>query len=136
MVFAGWLPATEDLARIYNQSKILIMPSYNEGGPRVTLEAMACKTPIITTRVGAMVDVIEDPSTSSGQGNGLLIDWDAKDSAEKILMLLKDENLYKKIAENGYKTVQQFERKKAIENYALTYQKTLIELNKSDKISL
>lgn len=119
VVFAGWLPTIEDLARIYNQSKILVMPSYNEGGPRVTLEAMACKTPVITTKVGAMIDVIEHKK------NGLFIDWSSKDIAEKILMLLKDENLYKKIAENGYRTVWQFERKKAIENYAMTYQKLM-----------
>ncbi len=115
----GWLPVVEDLARIYNQSKILVMPSFNEGGPRVVLEAMACKAPIITTKVGTMIDVIEQ------RENGLFIDWDVNDIVEKILMLLKDENLRKKIADNGYNTVQQFERKKAIKDYATTYQKLI-----------
>ncbi len=119
VVFAGWLPGVEDLAKIYNQSKILVMPSFNEGGPRVTLEAMACKTPVITSRVGIMLDIIDDGE------NGVFINWDAKDIAEKILKLLQDENLRKKIAENGYLTVQQFERKEAIKNYALGYQKLL-----------
>ncbi len=113
--FAGWLPGVEDVARIYNQSKILVMPSYNEGGPRVTLEAMACKVPVITSRVGIMLDVIEDGE------NGLFIDWDSKDISKKILTLLSNENLQKKIAENGYSTAQRFERKKAIKNYALNY---------------
>jgi len=119
VIFAGWLPSTEDVARVYNQSKILVMPSFNEGGPRVNLEAMACKVPVITTRVGAMIDIIKDGE------NGLFIDWDAEDIAEKIIRLLKDENLRKKIAENGYDTVQQFERKKAIKNYAEAYQNLL-----------
>lgn len=117
--FSGWLPGVEDVAKIYNQSKIFVIPSFNEGGPRVALEAMACKVPVITTKVGVMLDVIE-----SGE-NGLFIDWNSKDIAEKILKLLKDENLRKKIAENGYKTVQQFERKKAIKNYAMSYQKLI-----------
>jgi glycosyltransferase involved in cell wall biosynthesis len=117
--FAGWLPTIKDLARIYNQSRIMVMPSFNEGGPRVTLEAMACKVPVITSRVGIMLDIIEDGE------NGLFIDWDAKDIAEKILLLLQDENLRKKIAENGYNTAQKFERRQAIKNYAETYQALL-----------
>ena len=117
--FAGWLPGIEDVAKIYNQSKIMIMPSFNEGGPRVTLEAMACKVSVITSRVGIMLDIIEN------EKNGLFIDWTIEDIKEKILTLLNNENLRKKIAENGYKTVQQFERKKAIKKYAETYQNLL-----------
>lgn len=120
--FIGWLSGVEDLAKIYNQSKIFVMPSFNEGGPRVCLEAMACKVPVITSKVGVMLDII-NPSTSSGQVNGLFIDWDVDDIAKKIKLLLEDKELYKKIVENGYKTVQQFERKKAIKNYAENYQK-------------
>lgn len=90
VVFAGWLPTVQDLAKIYNQSKIFVMPSFNEGGPRVNLEAMACKVPVITTRVGLMLDIIRDNE------NGIFIDWKSDDIAEKILLLLKDENLQKK----------------------------------------
>ena len=117
--FSGWLPRVEDVAKIYNQSKIFVMPSLNEGGPRVTLEAMACKVPVITTKVGVMLDVIKDGE------NGMFIDWSSKDIVEKILASLNDARLRKKIAENGYKTVQQFERKKAIKNYALEYRKLI-----------
>jgi len=116
---SGWLPSIEDLAKVYNQSKILVMPSFNEGGPRVTLEAMACKVPVITSRVGIMLDIINE------NDNGLFIDWNVNDIADKISLLLKDEQLYKKISENGYRAVQQFERKKSIKNYAETYQNLL-----------
>ena len=115
--FVGWVPTAKDLARVYNQSKIFVMPSFNEGGPRTPLEAMACKVPVITSRVGVMLDIVKD-----GQ-NGLFIDWNVKDIEEKIFTLLNNENLRKKIAENGYQTVQQFERKKAIKNYADFYKR-------------
>lgn len=115
--FAGWVPGTEDVAKIYNQSKIFVMPSFNEGGPRVVLEAMACKVPIITTRVGAMIDIIKDKE------NGIFINWDAEDITQKALVLLQDDELRKKIAENGYQTVQQFERRKTIRDYADNYLK-------------
>jgi len=120
----GWLPGAEDLVRVYNQSKIMVMPSFNEGGPRVNLEAMACGVPVITSRVGLMLDII-NPSISSEQVNGLFIDWNSDDIAKKIKLLLEDKTLYKKIAENGFKTVQQFERKKAIKFYAESYKNLL-----------
>ena len=117
--FIGWVPGVEDLAKVYNQSKIFVMPSLNEGGPRVTLEAMACKVPVIMSRVGIMLDIIKDGE------NGLFIDWDIEDISKKIAKLLEDKNLYKKIAENGYQIVQQFERKRALKNYASEYQKLI-----------
>lgn len=115
----GWLPTINDVAEIYNQSKIMVMPSFNEGGPRVTLEAMACKIPVITSRVGIMLDIIKEGE------NGLFIDWNPEDIADKIMLLLKNDDLRLKIAESGYQTAQQFERKKVIENYAKTYQNLL-----------
>jgi glycosyltransferase involved in cell wall biosynthesis len=120
--FSGWLSTTSDVAKIYNQSKLMVMPSFNEGGPRVTLEAMACKVPILTSKVGIMLDIIKNSSIDSEQANGIFVDWKVKDIVNKIMLLLKDDNLRNKIAENGYRTVQQFERKGAIENYAKSYQ--------------
>lgn len=117
--FIGWVKGTEELAEIYNQSKLMVMLSFNEGGPRVTLEAMACKVPVITSKVGVMLDIIKHGE------NGIFVDWKVEDIVNKIMLLLKDDNLRNKIAENGYKSIQQFERIKAIENYALTYQKLL-----------
>lgn len=117
--FVGWLETSEDVARIYNQSKIFIMPSFNEGGPRVNLEAIACKTALITTRVGIMPDIIVDNE------NGIFIDWAADDVSKKIIKLLGNNNLREKIAESGHITAQQFERKKMIKNYAEAYQNLL-----------
>ncbi|HUT96488.1 MAG TPA: glycosyltransferase family 4 protein [Candidatus Paceibacterota bacterium] len=123
--FSGWLQTAGDVARIYNQSKIMVMPSFNEGGPRVTLEAMACKTAVITSKVGIMLDIIRDPSIDSEQANGVFMDWNAKDIADKIKLLLDNNGLREKIVENGYQTVQQFERKKIIENYAKIFESLL-----------
>jgi len=116
---SGWLATTDDIAKIYNQSKIFVMPSFNEGGPRVNLEAMACGVPVITTRVGIMLDIIRDGE------NAIFVAWNAKDIADKIMLLLKDNNLRKKIAENGRNIARQFERRKIIKNYAETYQNLL-----------
>ncbi len=116
----GWLSDSSEIAEIYNRSKIFVMPSFNEGGPRACLEAMACKVAVITTRVGTMLDVVQDGE------NGVFIDWKIIDIAEKTINLLENNDLREKIAENGFKTVQQFERKKMIKNYAETYQNLLL----------
>lgn len=115
----GRLPKMEDVAKVFNQSEIFIMPSFNEGGPRVTLEAMACNIPVITTRVGIMNELIRDKE------NGLFADWSPEDIAEKSLFLLNNHELRRKIATNGKHSVQQFEKRKMIKNYALSCQELI-----------
>ncbi len=112
--FLGWVHHTET-TRTYNKADVLVMPSYSEGGPRVCIEAMACGTPVICTKVGIMKEIIEDGV------NGLFVSWDPKDIAEKIVHMLKNPELRRKIGMEGIKTARQFEYKELIRNYALSY---------------
>ena len=112
VVLYGWARDSKEIARLLNQSKILIMPSYNEGGPRVIIEAMACGIPILATSVGIVADIIKD-----GQF-GQLIDWNLQDIAEKARALLINESKYQKYSEAAKETANQFEKKSAIRNYA------------------
>jgi len=109
---AGWAKDSEEVARFLNQSKILIMPSYNEGGPRVVAEAMACGVPILATPVGIVADIIKD--NQSGQ----LIKWDVGDIVQKAKSLLLNKSEYQKYSEAALKTAKRFEKKSAIRNYA------------------
>lgn len=112
VVMYGWAKDSREIAALLNQSRILVMPSYNEGGPRVLGEAMACSLPIITTRVGIALDFIRDKE------NGLFIDWNPDDIANKISYLLADEELQRRFSRAGMDIVQQFEKKATIKNYA------------------
>ena len=47
-----------DLMNFYNNASVLIISSRNEGGPRVGLEALYLKVPVLSTNVGHMIDIL------------------------------------------------------------------------------
>jgi len=58
----GWIPHDE-LPDYLNELKLLVIPSYTESGPIIALEAMACGTPILATRVGHILNMVDDGET-------------------------------------------------------------------------
>ena len=108
----GWAKDSQEVAELINKSRILVMPSYNEGGPRVVLEAMACGVPVLATPVGIVPDLLKNGS------GGEIIAWEADDIASKAKGLLNDPKKYREYSLNGLETVKQFEKKEAIKNYA------------------
>ncbi|MGW7468397.1 glycosyltransferase family 4 protein [Streptomyces xantholiticus] len=57
MQVVGPVP-NHDLPELYAAGDCLVMPSYEEGFPRVLLEAMATGTPVVTTDAGGSADVV------------------------------------------------------------------------------
>ncbi|MBI2062817.1 MAG: glycosyltransferase family 4 protein [Candidatus Yanofskybacteria bacterium] len=117
IIFHGWARDSQEVARLLNQSHILVMPSYNEGGPRVVLEAMACGVPVLATPVGIVPDVIRDDES------GGFINWDSSDISQKAQELLENTVKYQKYRSNGLEIAGHFEKQSAIKNYAEKLQK-------------
>ena len=82
------------------EADIFVRPSRSEGLGSSFLEAMGAGLPIIATPVGGIPDFLKDGIT------GLFCEVDdPQDLAEKIKLLMADETLAKRIAENGRQLV-------------------------------
>lgn len=86
----------EDVRPYVWKSAIFVVPLRMGSGTRLKiLEALAMKKPVVTTSVGAEgLDVIN--------GETVLIADDPKDFAEKVINLIKDNQLQQKLVSNGY----------------------------------
>ena len=58
VVFTGYIPAN-DLPLFYNAASLMIYPSLYEGFGLPVLEAMACGTPVITSRGSSLEEIAE-----------------------------------------------------------------------------
>jgi glycosyltransferase involved in cell wall biosynthesis len=107
----GWINH-EVIEESLNTLKLLVVPSATEGLPNIILEAMACGTPVLATKVGAIPDYIVDSQTGF-----LLEDNSPECIARNILRCLNFPNL-NQISNNGMAlTKQYFTFDKAIDLY-------------------
>jgi len=98
-----YLPTRRQLLKIYNQSKIFVLPSLVEGMSLPPLEAMACGSAVIVTDNGGVNEYIKD------KVNGLICP--IKDSEclfQKIIYLLNNEEMIKRLSKNGLLTAKKF----------------------------
>jgi glycosyltransferase involved in cell wall biosynthesis len=100
--FVGMVPH-EKVKMFMQQADVFVLPSLSEGFPNVILEAMACGLPVIASRVGGIPDIIINAT------NGYLVEVkDSNDLANKILLLLSDDTLRKKISDNNRDLVKKY----------------------------
>lgn len=85
--FVGIIPFSERrrLLKILKESAAFLLLSDYEGNPLVIIEALACKTPVITSNKGVMSEYVE-----RGEAIGIEDPDNDKEVAEKILMVTRN----------------------------------------------
>jgi len=111
----------DELPKYLSAADIFVRPSRSEGMGNSFVEALEAGLPIIGTPVGGITDIIEDGKT------GLFVRLeDSADLAEKIIQLLEDKDLARRLAENGRKMVEErFSWDKIAQNYGNTFDYSL-----------
>jgi len=119
--FLGRVPFTE-MPKHYNNSDIVIFPSeWQEPFGRISIEAMACQKPVITTQVGGIPEVVEDEET------GLVIEpGNSRKLSEAMLELSEDRRKQETMGRKGRKRVEKLFSTEKIAEKQLKFYKKLI----------
>jgi D-inositol-3-phosphate glycosyltransferase len=93
----------EQLPLYYNAADVCVVPSYYESFGLVALEAMACGTPVVASRVGGLTGTVRDGET------GYLISWRCPEPfAERLELLLGNEALRRRFGEAAREVVERY----------------------------
>lgn len=96
--FWGW---RSDIASIYRQSAMAVLPSWREGLPKTLLEAAACGLPMVATDVPGCTEIVRHEET------GLLVpERDPQALAEAIDRMMTEESLRLRLGQNARRLVE------------------------------
>jgi D-inositol-3-phosphate glycosyltransferase len=86
----------DTLVYYYSAAEMVVMPSHYESFGMVALEAMACGTPVVASKVGGLAF-----SVQNGQTGFLVPERDAEALADKIRLLLQDQDLRRQLGQQA-----------------------------------
>ena len=116
IIFTGFVPS---IVEYYCAADVFVFPSFYEAFSLATLEAVASGLPLITTKINGTEELVKEGY------NGFFVKRDPKDIAEKINILIKDENLRKQMSKNARKTAENYSWDKCAKRTAEVYEELL-----------
>lgn len=119
-----FVPYTKDpstVAKYYQSADVYIHAARADTFPNVVLEALACGTPVVATKVGGISEQIENGKT------GFLVSvGDALGMADSVQRLIENETLYNQISEQAAKVaIEKFDLERMVDDYLGWYQHIL-----------
>lgn len=100
IVFTGYVP-DQDLALLYNAAQVFVYVSLYEGFGLPIVEAMACGTPVITSRCSSMAE-------TAGEAALQVDPYSVADIAEAIREVLSNQNLRRTLSVRGIAQASRF----------------------------
>lgn len=106
----------DDIRRFYSCIDFFIMPSHWEGLPMAGLEAQACGIPVLASNVEGLNEIIQDMEI------GILFEkGNFQKIAEKIELLVGNEDLKKRLINNSIANAQNYSLNEYIKNLKKMY---------------
>ncbi len=102
VVLLGWVP-NRRIMELYAVADVFMMPSEEEGFPRVLLESMAMGVPFVATDVGGVRDICTDY-----QKEFIVRVGDNSNFSKKVITLLRFGEIRSRFREEGFRQVQEF----------------------------
>lgn len=109
--YVGTVPY-ERLHESYQGADIFVLTSESEGMPAVTLEAMGCGLPVITTNIPGNREIVHD-----GENGYLIAVGDTEELAQAIARLVRDETLRRRMGEKSRQLVRPYEWREIVKRY-------------------
>jgi glycosyltransferase involved in cell wall biosynthesis len=114
-----WIDHVDNVRPYIDDSDVVVLPSYREGGPRSLIEGASMGKPLIATHVPGCREIVEH------EVNGLLVpSRDVISLADAMLALSEDHELRYQMGRNGRKKVlEEFDEKIVIRKTLDVYKK-------------
>lgn len=107
----------ENIVDLLSSLDLFVISSKTEGLGTSILDAIACKVPVVATKAGGIVEVIQH------EVNGLLAEVEDPDSlAEQVNRLIDDESLQQTYVAKGLELVQNFSKEQMAAKTLANYQ--------------
>lgn len=117
IIFTGYLP-TSDLPLLMNASLAFVFPSLYEGFGLPVLEAMCCGTPVVTSNISSLPEIVG--------GAAVLVDpYDERAIANGMERVLEDAELRAELRAKGIERARQFSWQRAAQETLMVYDKAL-----------
>lgn len=117
VIRVGFVP-DEDLVALYNLATIYCQPSFYEGFGLPVLEAMACGTPVVTSKKASLPEI-------TGKAAVFVDPYDINDIANGLTVAIDDEDLREDLIARGLKQAKKFSWEQVANETYKVYQKVL-----------
>jgi len=101
VILTGW---RRDVPELFRLMRLSVLTSLWEGLPRVIPQSLAAGVPVVATRAGGSPEAVIE-----GETGFILEQGDAEGIAEKIIFLLRNEELRRRMGEAGPAAVAKFD---------------------------
>ena len=106
----------------YAAAEVVVMPSFYESFGMVALEAMACGTPVIASKVGGLAILVQE-----GKTGYFIPSQDAEALADRLRLLFTSEDHRQELGRNAAEFARSFSWENIVQQMVQVYQRMLQE---------